>query len=202
VEAVMTTQIKTNFIQDTITYARRMRLFQRDDWMVYFVWIGLMGGLLFSVAGFMLVGWMNGVQYPPYAWNVPIGTFIFIGAISFDTIGHRTAYKEALKSGESLVHHITIFFGVSSSVLLCLAYTNPEFWRIPAWVMTALTVMYSVIDEWMHWNRYQQGNSDRVEMWSHSFIFVGHMIMMAAWLYWFEMGYPGVAETLPFLKLF
>lgn len=190
-----------NFISDTIFYANRMRLFGRDDWKVYFAWVGLMVGLLFSVGGFIGTGYFNGVQFPPYVWNLPVGTVIFIGAIAFDTIGHRTAYKVALQRGEALVHHITIFAGITSCVLLCLAYSYPDFFRIPAYCFTALSIFYSAIDEWMHWERFMNGDSDRIEMWSHFFIFVGHSIMMVSWCYWFAQGYPGVAETLKFLAI-
>jgi hypothetical protein len=188
-----------SFIHDVFFYIGRMRDFEKDDWGVYFVWIGLMLGLLGVVGGFIVFGWWNGVQFPSYVWHVPIGTLIFVIAISIDTIGHRTAYKEALQSGEALVHHITIAAGISSTVLLCMAYTYRDFLWIPAYCLTGLAVFYSVIDEAMHWIRYTQGNSDRVEMWSHFFIFVGHTIMMAAWIYWFSQGYPGVAETLRLL---
>lgn len=184
------------FVGDIWHYGRRMTMFRKDDWAVYVVWIGLMLGLFLSVSVFLGVGYFHGVQYPVYVWNVPIGILIFSGAIAFDTIGHRTAYKPALREGEALVHHITIFAGITSVLLLCLAYGNRDFLRIPALVLTALSIFYSGIDEWMHWTRFQKGNSDRIEMWSHFFIFLGHLIMMWSWVQWFEQGYPGVAETL------
>ncbi len=190
------TQSERNYWQDFVLYASRMGQFDGLDWRVYFVWIGMMLCLFGSIVGFLTIGASRGVVYPSYVWNVPAGTFIFILAIAFDTIGHRTIYKKALQQGEALVHHITIVAGVSSCLLLCLAFTYPVGLRIPAIVMTALTVFYSMIDEAMHWFRYFAGNSDRIEMWSHFFIFVGHTIMMLAWLLWFENGYPGVAETL------
>ena len=190
-----------NFIEDTFFYARRMKTFDRVDWQVYFAWVGLMLGLLFSVCGFIGIGFYSGVKYPPYVWNLPLGTFVFIVAISFDTIGHRTVYKQALQKGEALVHHITIGAGISSCVLLCLAYTWPEFLKIPSLCLVALSIFYSVIDEFMHWFRFYQGNSDRIEMWSHFFIFLGHTVMIVTWSYWFLMGYPGVKETLQFLPL-
>lgn len=188
-----------NFIEDVVFYAKRMKTFEKEDWNVYFAWVGLMMGLLFSICGFVALGFFNGVKYPAYVWNLPLGTIIFIIAISFDTIGHRTAYKQALKRGEALVHHITIAAGISSCVLLCLAYTWREFLTIPALCLVFLSIFYSIIDEAMHWFRFYEGNSDRVEMWSHFFIFVGHTIMIVTWCYWFLMGYPGVAETLKFL---
>ena len=190
----MTTQ--PTFFQDTISYAKQIRLFTRKDWLVYILWVGLMLGLLFSTAGFVLLGFYGGVEYPAYVWNIPIGTLIFVGAISFDTIGHRTTYKEVLKKGESLVHHITIFAGITSCLLLCLAYHWPEFLYFPVLSMVALSIVYSLIDEALHWHRYLNMHSDRVEMWSHFFIFVGHTIFILAWFHWFTEGYPGVKETL------
>ena len=120
-------------------------------------------------------------------------------AISFDTIGHRTVYKKALEKGERLIHHVTIFLGISSNILICLAYNYPVFLKIPVLVLIALSILYSVFDEAMHWFRYHNVESDRVEMWSHVFIMVGHNIMILTWWYWYSSGYPGVKETLEFL---
>jgi hypothetical protein len=186
----------TAFIRETIAYSLQIKQFTKNDWIVYTLWVGLMFGLLFSVSGFLLFGHFSGVTYPSYVWNIPIGTFVFVMAISFDTIGHRTTYKDELLKGEALVHHVTIFAGITSTLLLCLAYTYPEFMRIPALVMIAMSVVYSLIDEVFHWRRYIQLKSDRVEMWAHFFIFVGHFIFVGAWWYWFTQGYAGVAETL------
>lgn len=184
------------FFTETCVYASRVREFQRHDWLAYIAWVGLMLGLLFATAGFTLYGAYNGVEFPAYVWNVPIGTAIFVGAIAFDTIGHRTVYKEELLKGEALVHHVTIFAGITSCLLLSMAYHWPIFLRWPAFVMVALSIFYSVIDEALHWRRYLNGYSDRVEMWSHFFIFVGHLLMILSWWQWYSEGYVGVKETL------
>jgi hypothetical protein len=184
------------FLSDTVLYVSRVRDFNPIDWASYIAWVGLMCGLFFCTGGFVYWGHMHGVEFPAYVWNVPLGTFIFVGAIAFDTIGHRTVYKEELKKGEALVHHITIFAGITSCLLLCLAWSQRDFFRIPALVMIVLSIFYSVIDEALHWRRYLNGYSDRVEMRSHFFIFVGHLLMILSWWQWFEEGYPGVAETL------
>lgn len=194
--STVSTTSTASFWQDTCTYANQIWQFDRTDWKVYFTWVGLMLGLLFSVSAFVIIGHLNGADFPAYVWNVPLGTFIFVGAISFDTIGHRTAYKEELKKGESLVHHITIFAGITSVLALCLCYNYPGFFRIPAISLIFLSVFYSIIDEALHWHRYLNKNSDRVEMWSHFFIFLGHTIMVISWYHWFDQGYPGVSETL------
>ncbi len=178
-----------------IQYVGRIREFDRGDWIVYLVWIGMMLGLVGTTGGFLLLGRSNGVSWPLEAWLVPIGGIVFALSIAIDTIGHRTIYKQALKGGEALVHHITIFNGVGCVVLLCAAYQRPIF-AIPAMVMTALSFIYSFVDEAFHWRRYVQGKSDVVEVWSHVGILVGHGIMMLGWWSCYQQGYPGVREAL------
>lgn len=176
-------------------YVGRIRQFGRNDWMVYTLWVGMMLGLVASTGGFLMLGHHHGVLFPASAWLVPIGATIFAVAIAIDTIGHRTIYKEVLRGGEAMVHHITIFCGVGSCVMLCLAHGVEGAW-IPAAVLTALSFVYSLIDEAFHWRRYSSGDADRVEMWSHLFIFVGHGIMMLGWWAWYAGGYLGVDATL------
>ncbi|HET9933452.1 MAG TPA: hypothetical protein VFQ35_22260 [Polyangiaceae bacterium] len=189
----------TSFLKEVAIYVGRARQFNRTDWLVYVSWVGLIFGLFGATLGFLGVGHAHGVSYPAEAWLLPIGALIFAISIAVDTIGHRTIYKEEISRAEGLVHHITIFSGITSCVLLCLAYTYPRALWVPALVMTALSLLYSLIDEAFHWRRYVQKFSDRVEMWSHVGILTGHTTLMIAWWWWFFDGYRGVAETLPFL---
>ena len=178
-----------------IRYVSRIREFDRVDWFVYLGWVGMMLGLVASTGGFLLAGRAHGVAWPSEAWLVPGGAAVFAISIAIDTIGHRTVYKEVLKGGEQLVHHITIVCGVGSVVLLCLAYEHA--WAaIPAMVLTVLSFVYSLVDEAFHWKRYTSSKSDPVEMWSHLGILVGHGVMMLGWWWLYQQGYPGVAETL------
>jgi hypothetical protein len=176
-------------------YVGRIREFDRTDWIVYLAWVGMMLGLVGSTGGFLVAAHLRGVTWPAEAWLVPIGAAIFTLAIAVDTIGHRTVYKAVLRGGEQLVHHITIGCGVSSVILLVLAYQHPVC-AIPAMVLTALSFLYSLIDEAFHWRRYVRTQSDVVEMWSHVGIFVGHGIMMLGWWLFYRGGYEGVRETL------
>ena len=187
---------QNSFLRDFVIYVGRIRLFRRQDWIVYTIWVGMMYGLFGVTFGFLWWGHSNGVHYPAYVWNIPIGIFIFSTAIAIDTIGHRTIYKEYLMRGEALVHHITIAAGITSVLALCLGYENPLIMRTPALALIFLSVVYSLVDEGMHWYRYFTSQSDRVEMWSHFFILLGHLIMILEWWNWFSQGYPGVAETL------
>ena len=191
---------QTSFFQDVAIYVGRVKEFKPIDYIVYVLWIGKIFGLFAATFGFIYLGYANGVTWPSYVWNIPIGALIFTGAIALDTIGHRTIYKEELEKGEALVHHITIFFGITSILALCLAYENPSLMYHPALVLIALSIFYSAVDEAMHWRRYLTKHSDRVEMWSHVFILTGHMIMVLTWWHWYTDGYPGVSETLRFLN--
>lgn len=176
-------------------YVGRIREFDRTDWMVYLVWVGMMVGLVASTGLFVHAGQSAGVAWPAEAFLVPVGAAIFTIAIAIDTIGHRTIYKEVLRGGEQLVHHITIVCGVGSCLLLVLAYTY-EVCAVPALVLTILSFVYSLVDEAFHWRRYIRSKADRVEMWSHVAIFVGHGIMMLGWWRCYQLGYPGVRATL------
>lgn len=177
------------------TYLGRVREFDRTDWFVYLTWVGMMLGLCVATAGLLFVGTRAGVSFPSEAWMVPAGAAIFATAIAIDTIGHRTIYKEVLRGGEQLVHHITIVCGVGSCVLLCVGYSHRGVW-VPALVLTVMSFVYSLVDEVFHWRRYTSGNSEPVEMWSHLGIFVGHGTMMLGWWLYFADGYQGIRETL------
>jgi hypothetical protein len=178
-----------------VTYVARIHEFSRNDWIVYASWVGTMLGLVAATGGLIALGRNHGVVWPSEAYLVPGGAFVFAVAIAIDTIGHRTVYKEVLRGGEQLVHHVTIVCGVASCVLLALAYGHPVAW-IPALVFTIMSFVYSLVDEVFHWRRYTSANSDPVEMWSHVAIFIGHGTMMLGWWRCFQLGYPGVRETL------
>jgi len=184
-----------------LTYVGRARQFGTKDWLVYTAWVGLMLGLVASTGGFLLAGHTAGVDFPNVAWWVPLGALVFSVSIAIDTIGHRTIYKQEIQAAEGLVHGITILCGIGSCVLLCLAYSKPSTW-VPALVLTLLSFVYSWVDEAFHWRRYVHQRSDRVEMWSHVGILVGHGTMMLGWWVWYFQGYPGVRETLGALARF
>lgn len=181
-------------------YVGRIRQFQRVDWIVYLAWVGLMLGLCATTGAFVWLGRRVGAPLPPEAHLVPLGAAIFTAAIAIDTIGHRTIYKDALRGGEALVHHVIIALGVSSCVLLCAAYSGGPIFGVPALVLTVLSFIYSLVDEVMHWRRYLSAKSDVVEMWSHVFILLGHATMMTGWWLWYARGYAGVAETLEYAR--
>lgn len=185
-----------SFTSDVARYVGRIRQFERGDWAVYLAWVGLMVGLTASTGAFVGVARAAGGPVPGYAVLVPLGAALFTLSIAVDTIGHRTVYKAVLGRAEGLVHHVTIFCGIGSCVLLCAAYGQRSLFLIPATVLTVLSFVYSLVDEAFHWHRYWTSQSDRVEMWSHVGILVGHATMMGAWWTWAYQGYPGVAEAL------
>jgi hypothetical protein len=185
-----------SFPSEVRVYVGRMSQFTRVDWLVYVSWVGLMLGLVAATGGFLLLGHLNGVSFTAEAWLVPLGAALFTVSIAIDTVGHRTIYKQEISGAEGLVHGITIFCGITSCVLLTAAYNHPRGLWIPAMVLTVLSVVYSLVDEAFHWRRYVRQYSDRVEMWSHVGILLGHSVMMLGWWCWFFQGYGGVKETL------
>lgn len=186
----------TPFASDLLVYVRRVEQFERRDWMVYVSWVGLMVALTATLLGFLLLGRARGAIFPAEAWLLPVGAATFTLAIAVDTIGHRTIYKASLERAEAFVHQITIACGVASCVLLSACYSHRTVFFIPATVFVLLSFLYSLVDEAFHWHRYWSQASDRVEMWSHVFILIGHGTMIGAWWIWCERGYPGVATTL------
>ncbi|HEY3500075.1 MAG TPA: hypothetical protein VGK73_35540 [Polyangiaceae bacterium] len=183
-----------------LVYLLRVREFSRVDWAVYVAWVGLMFGLVAATGGFVAVGHVAGAALSPAAYLVPAGALVFTLSIAIDTIGHRTVYREEIKAAEGLVHGITILCGIGSCVLLTAAYHARVLFGIPALVLTLLSFFYSAVDEVFHWRRYVFQKSDRVEMWSHVGIFVGHLTMMIAWWAWFFDGYRGVDQVLAALR--
>ena len=188
-----------NQINIFFKYIGNIRSFKSHDWVIYISWVGLMLGLLGSVLYFIIQGQSHGVIFPDYIWCIPFGICTFTMAIAIDTIGHLTLYREALRQGEDLVHKITIFAGVTSTLGLCCAYNWPGLFKIPSLVMVTLSILYSLVDEALHWNRDLRSQSDSVEMISHFFILFGHLTMISAWTWWFLTGYQGVADTLKVL---
>lgn len=180
-------------------YLGRIRQFERVDWAVYIGWVGTVAGFAVASSAFLWVGHRARAPLPSEAFLVPLGATVLMLAIAVDTIGHRTVYKQVLRGGEALVHHVIIALSLGSSVLLCAAYSRSRLYGLPALVLTALSFVYSLADEVMHWRRYLTQRSDVVEMWSHVFILVGHGTLMAAWCLWYAGGYRGVPETLAWL---
>lgn len=179
-----------------LSYIFEIKKFTRSDWLKYLSWVGLMFGLFIATTVFIYVGRQELAPIPNYVWLIPIGNLIFVLAIALDTIGHMTRYKAYLAKGESLVHALTIFAGITSCLFLCLGYTYPIEFKIPIIVFILISILYSIIDEFLHWVRYLNGQSDVVEMCSHFFIFTGHFLFIFTWYYWYETGYAGVKETL------
>jgi hypothetical protein len=186
----------TSFASELRVYVGRVREFDRRDWHAYLSWVGLMVGLTAALMAFLLVGQARGARFPTEAWLLPAGAATFTLAIAVDTIGHLTVYKESLQRAEGLVHQVTIACGITSCVLLCASYSQRALWFIPATVFVLLSFLYSLVDEAFHWHRYWSRASDRVEMWSHVFILIGHGTMIGAWWLWCARGYPGVGTVL------
>lgn len=176
-------------------YVGNIRTFKAEDWVGYACWIGMIAMLFVGVTLFLIWGSLHGVEFPGFVWFIPLGTAMFLFALSIDDIGHRTLYKAKLQRGEGHVHKMIGITAVTSVMALCLCYEHGETFRTPALALIGLSLFYSVIDEALHWHRYLSDGVDRVEMWSHFVAITGHVLMIAAWWQWFTDGYVGVAAT-------
>ncbi len=155
---------RPSFLRELAVYVGRVREFEREDWLVYTAWVGMMSGLVVATGGLVLFALVRGIALPAEALLVPLGALVFTLAIAVDTIGHRTIYRLEIARAEGLVHHVTIFCGISSCVLLCVGWRHRELFWVPAMVTTVLSFVYSLVDEAFHWRRYVSANSDGVEM--------------------------------------
>lgn len=181
------------------SYIGNIKDFGKSDWIRYVSWIGTISSLFIGVTTFIMIGWLNGVDYPGYVWFIPFGAGLFTTALAIDDIGHRTLYKIDLAKGEAHIHQMIVGTAVPSVMALCLCYEHPDTFKMPALGLIFLSFFYSMLDEAMHWVRYMAKGIDRVEMWSHFLAIMGHVLMIACWWQWYSEGYPGVAETVSFL---
>ncbi len=198
-EANAFSQQHASLVQEAKNYVLNIRSFEGEDWLRYATWMATIGSLFFGISSFLLLGLGHAVQYPGYVWFIPGGTFLFVVALAFDDIGHRTLYKLDLKAGEGHVHQMIIVTAVSSVMALCLCYEHAVTFSVPAMALIALSLFYSAIDEALHWHRYLSRGLDRIEMWSHFVAILGHVLMISCWWHWYKEGYPGVSETLKHL---
>ena len=185
-----------SFIKDSRVYVSRIQRFNLRDYVEYALWVGFLFFLTAITLFFLVYASQNQISFPNYAWFIPIGSGILWLSVSVDSIGHKTVYKEALESGESLVHSIIIVFSGLSCIFLCAAAWDRMLWGVPALVFSVLSICFSFIDEWMHWKRYMSGKCDRVEAVAHSGILSGHLLLLAGWWLWLLTGYQGFTETM------
>ena len=186
------------FNPNPIEYLRLTKKFTQRDWVIYIFWIGIMYGLGGAMSIFLIAGLFAGAVYPPFVWLIPIGIFTFSVSITWDNIAHTVIYKEWITDSEYMVHNFSTASGVMSVFALLLAFEFPEFMKVPVYVFAVLSVVYSLIDESMHWERYSRGGSGWVEVTCHFGILIGHSLMLLAWIFWYEDGYQGFAEALSF----
>jgi hypothetical protein len=184
-----------------LEYLSYYKTFSRRDWIIYLSWVGIMLALGLSTLIFFLVGSSNGVNFPVYTWLIPIGILTFTFAITFDNIAHSAIYKQWIDPAEYMVHNFSTVAGVLTVFALMAGYDYPTLMRVPIYVFAFLSILYSLIDEAMHWFRYARGGSGYVEVTMHFLILVGHTTMVLAWIWWYETGYEGVAATLSALGL-
>ncbi|MHA2252517.1 MAG: hypothetical protein ACXAD7_19285, partial [Candidatus Kariarchaeaceae archaeon] len=140
-----------------IEYLGYLRTFTRLDWIKYIAWIGMMFSLAVATMTFLLVGNANGANFPIYVWLIPIATIGFTLAISLDNIAHSAIYTDWISESELTIHKFTTASGIASNMSLVLGYVYSDLFYIPIIIFLALSIIYSLIDEVIHWIRYSKG---------------------------------------------
>jgi hypothetical protein len=127
---------------------------ERDDWIVYLAWVGLMLGLCLTTGGFVWVGHRTHAPLPAEAYLVPLGASS--SRWRSRSTPSDTAPSTRKPCGAARRWSITSssWLGIASCVLLCAAYSGGATYAVPALVLTVLSFLYSLVDEVMHWRRY------------------------------------------------
>lgn len=197
---IRTSAIARPWTADFVAYVRNIRDFNYTDWLLYLGWIGSLVFLFVGTTAFIVSGHLNGIAWPGYVWFIPTGVGMFMSALAIDDIGHRTLYKHEVAKGEAYVHRMIAATAIPSVMAMCLGFDHPETFRMPALSLIGLSLFFSAIDEFLHWQRYLRMGIDRVEVWSHFVAITGHVLMISCWWQWYTAGYPGVAEYLQLLS--
>lgn len=147
--------------------------------------IGL-GSMLFMAIATTIFGFVYKKTLPAEFPAIPLGFWIFFGGWVWDSMAHKSIYRNKIDKDELVVHNFMVW-GSGAPLLICmiLAYWNK--WLMLPFIITFLFLktMYSLIDECsMHWVRFKEGRSDLIEMHAHYFQFLGEILHDTAWLLW------------------
>lgn len=146
---------------------------------------------------------LKSIDLPDIVYSIPIGFLLFSVAWIFDSIAHRTIYRNKIDSYELKLHNFMVYgSGIPLVVCFIFAYFNKECLLPFIVTFLFLKTMYSIYDEFgFHWPRFKEGRSDIVEVTAHYFQFLGNILFDVAWFYWiYFQNYRGADKLI--LSLF
>lgn len=176
-----------------------LRGWSKADYIEFLFSVGGIFGIALSTLFLAIVSLHHKIPIPQQAYSIPIGFMLFAIAWFFDSIAHRTIYKDKIDRDEFVIHNFMVYAS-GTPLLLCfvLAFWWPALMMPFILCFLFMKTMYSVYDEFgFHWTRYRSGRSDMIEMTAHCFQFIGNILYDVGWYYWiYFANYRGVNELL------
>lgn len=157
----------------------------KSDYIDFFVSIGSVFGAFLLSLIFLIALKLKNIAIPQEVYSIPIGFGLFFFAYIWDSIAHRSIYKNKIDRKELIVHNFMIFYsGFPLFASFILAYWLPGL-MLPFIIgFLFLKTMYSLYDEYAcHWVRFNEGRSDMVEMSAHWLQFLGNILYDIGFLY-------------------
>jgi hypothetical protein len=125
------------------------------------------------------------IAIPPQAYAIPFGFWAFFSGWWYDNLLHRTLFRDRITEAELLIHNLMTYgSGYIFLFLSILSFWFKSFLMPFVFVFLMLKTMYSIFDESMHWKRYENNDSNNLEMFAHYLQFLGVSLYSFAFVYW------------------
>lgn len=155
------------------------------EYLDFFVSVGSVWIAFFITLGFTIAAKYKHIHIPQEALSIPIGFGIFALGYIWDSIAHRSIYKNQIDNNELIIHNFMIFYsGFPLFFAFIIAYWLPGLMFPFIIAFLFVKTMYSLIDEIKHhWGRFEAGRSDKIELSAHWAQFVGNILYDIGFLY-------------------
>jgi len=169
-----------------------------SDWVDFGASIGSVWGAFLTTLFFTIWAVVRHVPIPPEVYSIPIGFGLFAIAWIFDSIAHRSVYKNQIDRDELVIHNFMVYgSGFPLFISFILAYWWPGFMLPFILAFLFLKTMYSLHDEFgFHWPRFRSGRSDFVEMTAHCIQFGSNVAYDVGFLYLIYWNHYAVVKAL------
>lgn len=156
-----------------------------SDYIDFAVSLGSVFGAFFSTLFFTIWTTLRHIPIPQEVYSIPIGFGLFSFAWIFDSIAHRSIYKNKIDRDEFIIHQFMVYgSGFPLFVSFVLAYWWPGLMMPFIGCFLFLKTMYSLYDEFgFHWPRFRSGRSDIIEMTAHAIQFGSNVLFDIGFLY-------------------
>lgn len=169
-----------------------------SDYVDFFISVGSVFGAFLLTLTFTIAATIKHIPIPQEVYAVPIGFGIFFFAWIFDSIAHRSVYKNKIDNFELKIHNMMVYAsGFPLFISFVLAYWLPGL-MLPFIIGFLFNkTLFSIIDEAMaHWPRFRTGRSDMIEMYAHAGQFFGNVLFDVGFLYLIYWNHYEVVKAL------